>query len=395
MKVDDLVILVGGRGSRINKFTSTIPKPLISIGKKPFLDQLISNKLKYDFKRIFLLCSFKKNIFFKRYHNKYINNTKLICIDEGSRKDTGGALYKVKRKIKKDFILVNGDTFFDFDIYKLVKQKLHNRIGIMCLTKIKKKYQDNKIDNLDINRANDIYFSKKKTNIINGGIYLFNKKIFNFIKNKKQSLENEILKDLINENKIKGLLSDRNFIDIGSYTRLKYLRNDTSYIKNKAFFLDRDGVINKDNGYVLKYSKFFFLNGVKKTIKYINDKNYLVIILTNQAAIGKGLMNEKALHLIHQKMKKDLLRNNNAKVDDIYFAPYFKGSKLLKYRLNKNDRKPNIGMFKKAIDKWNIDINKSFYIGDKKTDYLASKKVKIKFFYKDRTSLYNQITNII
>ena len=258
MKVDDLVILVGGRGSRINKFTSTIPKPLISIGKKPFLDQLISNKLKYDFKRIFLLCSFKKNIFFKRYHNKYINNTKLICIDEGSRKDTGGALYKVKRKIKKDFILVNGDTFFDFDIYKLVKQKLHNRIGIMCLTKIKKKYQDNKIDNLDINRANDIYFSKKKTNIINGGIYLFNKKIFKYIKNKRQSLEHEILKDLINENKIKGLLSDRNFIDIGSYERLKYLRNDTSYIKNKAFFLDRDGVINKDNGYVLKYSKFFF-----------------------------------------------------------------------------------------------------------------------------------------
>ena len=97
MKVDDLVILVGGRGSRISKFTSTIPKPLISIGKKPFLDQLISNKLKYGFKRIFLLCSFKKNLFFKRYHNKYINNTKLICIDEGSRKDTGGALFKLKR----------------------------------------------------------------------------------------------------------------------------------------------------------------------------------------------------------------------------------------------------------------------------------------------------------
>ena len=52
-------------------------------------------------------------------------------------------------------------------------------------------------------------------------------------------------------------------------------------------------------------------------------------------------------------------------------------------------------MFKKAIDKWNIDINKSFYIGDKKTDYLASKKAKIKFFYKERTSLYNQITSII
>ena len=73
MKVDDLVILVGGRGSRINKFTSTIPKPLISIGKKPFLDQLISNKLKYDFKRIFLLCSFKKGAITQCYnrHTKF------------------------------------------------------------------------------------------------------------------------------------------------------------------------------------------------------------------------------------------------------------------------------------------------------------------------------------
>ena len=94
-------------------------------------------------------------------------------------------------------------------------------------------------------------------------------------------------------------------------------------------------------------------------------------------------------------MKKNLSKNGFNTINDIYFAPYFKNSKISKYRLNYNDRKPNIGMFTKAIKKWNIDINKSFFIGDKKTDFLAAKKTKIKFFYKKNVPFYKQIINII
>ena len=123
MKVDDLVILVGGRGSRIGKITINTPKPLIKINKKPFLDQLIANKLKYEFKRIFLLCSFKKDLFFKKYHNKKIHKSKIVCIDEGSRKDTGGALYEVKNKIKNDFIAANGDSFINVNLQSFFENK--------------------------------------------------------------------------------------------------------------------------------------------------------------------------------------------------------------------------------------------------------------------------------
>ena len=80
MKVDDLVILVGGRGSRIGKITINTPKPLIKINKKPFLDQLIANKLKYEFKRIFLLCSFKKDLFFKNIITKKFISQKLYVL---------------------------------------------------------------------------------------------------------------------------------------------------------------------------------------------------------------------------------------------------------------------------------------------------------------------------
>ena len=395
MKVDDLVILVGGRGSRIGKITINTPKPLIKINKKPFLDQLIANKLKYEFKRIFLLCSFKKDLFFKKYHNKKIHKSKIVCIDEGSRKDTGGALYLLRNTLKKKFILINGDTFFDLDMNELFKQNLKKKIACIALTKINKNQKKIKIKNLNLNKKKEVYFSKSKTNIINGGIYLFDRRIFKFIKNCPQSLENDIFRKLIEKNQVKGVLSKRNFIDIGSYKKLDFLKKNPSYIQNKAFFLDRDGVINKENGYVLKYSQFFFLSGVKEAIRYINNKNYLVIILTNQSAIGQGFLTEQRLNKIHQKMMKELFNNTRSKIDDIYFAPYFKKSKYQKYRKNSEDRKPNIGMFKKALKKWNIDIKKSFFIGDKKTDYLASKKAHIKFFYRDKGSFYKQVRRII
>ena len=395
MKVDDLVILVGGRGSRIGKITINTPKPLIKINKKPFLDQLIANKLKYEFKRIFLLCSFKKDLFFKKYHNKKIHKSKIVCIDEGSRKDTAGALYLLRNTLKKKFVLINGDTFFDIDMNELFKQNLKKKIACIALTKINKKQKKIKIKNLNLNKKKEVYFSKSKTNIINGGIYLFDRRIFKFIKNRPQSLENDIFIKLIEKNQVKGVLSKRNFIDIGSYKKLDFLKKNPSYIQNKAFFLDRDGVINKDNGYVLKYSQFFFLSGVKEAIRYINNKNYLVIILTNQSAIGQGLLTELKLNKFHQKMLKELFNKTRSKINDIYFAPYFKKSKYQKYRKNSEDRKPNIGMFKKALEKWNIDIKKSFFIGDKKTDYLASKKVHIKFFYRDKGSFYKQVRKII
>jgi NDP-sugar pyrophosphorylase family protein len=91
MKINDIVILVGGRGSRISKLTKVTPKPLIKIGSRPFLDQLICKLIKYNIKKIYLLCSYKKKIFFKKYHRKLIHNSEIICINEGQQKDTGGA----------------------------------------------------------------------------------------------------------------------------------------------------------------------------------------------------------------------------------------------------------------------------------------------------------------
>jgi len=395
MKVNDIVLLVGGRGSRINKLTTKIPKPLIRIGSKSFLDHLISKLIKYNFKKIYLLCSYKKKIFFNKYHKKKIHNSQLICIDEGQQKDTGGALYKLRNKIKNNFILMNGDTYFDIDLNKILSTKMNKIIGVIALTLSENLINNNKINNIKLNNNNEIRFTKNKSKLSNGGIYLFKKEIFRYVKNQKQSLENEILFKLINKKKIKGILFTERLIDIGSYKKLNLLQKQSELLKNKAFFLDRDGVINKDDGYILKFSQFKILPGVKQAIHLLNKEKFIVIILTNQAAIGKGLITEKELKKIHSKMINKIKNYKNTVINDIFYAPYYKKSKIIKYRKNFKDRKPNIGMFTKAINKWNIDPKKSYFIGDKNTDKKASNQAYVKFYYKKNISLYKQIKNIL
>ena len=195
--------------------------------------------------------------------------------------------------------------------------------------------------------------------------------------------------------KIKGILFNERLIDIGSYKKLYLLKKQNKILKNKAFFLDRDGVINKENGYILKFSHFKFLPGVREAIHLLNKKKFVVIILTNQAAVGKGLITEKELKKIHYKMTNKIKKYKNAEINDIFYAPYYKNSKIIKYRKNFKDRKPNIGMFDKAINKWNIDPNESYFIGDKNTDKKASCKALVKFYYKKNISLYKQVKDIL
>ena len=394
MKVDELVILVGGRGTRLGKITNKTPKPLIRIGDQAFLDILLKKLIRYNFKKIYLLCSYQKNKFFAKYHNIKMHNSKILCIDEGIRKGTGGALFKLKKIVKKNFILINGDTFFDIDLNILKNFNLKKKSIFIALANTKKSKNNFLMNNLGLAK-NIVYLSKKKTFMMNGGIYLINISILNRIKNKFLSFEDDILHYEIINNKVVGKYFNNNFIDIGSKEKLSYIKKNTNILKSKCIFLDRDGVINKDIGYLINFKKFIFLSGFFKAVKYLNLNNYLVIIITNQAAVGKKILTENKLEIIHDKMKYKMFKKNKSFINDIFFSPYYSKSKVLKYRKNKFDRKPFSGMIIKAIKKWNIDINSSAFIGDKETDKIAAERVKLKFFYKGNLSLYKIVKKFV
>ena len=132
-------------------------------------------------------------------------------------------MYNLRNKIKKNFILINGDTFFNIDFNKILNKSLGNSIIKMCLVHKNKTFNNKIFTNIHLNKNKKIFFLNKKSSIMNGGIYLVSKIIFKYVKNKKLSLENDIISNLIHQNKVSGEFFNKEFIDIGS-KKLFYLK---------------------------------------------------------------------------------------------------------------------------------------------------------------------------
>ena len=145
-----------------------------------------------------------------------------------------------------------------------------------------------------------------------------------------------------------------------------------SKILQKAIFLDRDGVINKEKNYVHKISDFEFIPKVFDALKKAQNLGYKLIIITNQAGIGKGKFKERDLHVLHSYMI-NLLNRKGINIEAIYYCPHHPEALLKEYKINCNCRKPNPGMLLRAAKENFIDLKKSIIIGDKLSDYYAGK----------------------
>ena len=157
--------------------------------------------------------------------------------------------------------------------------------------------------------------------------------------------------------------------------------------KVKIAFLDRDGVLNKDKGYVGFRKDFIWTKGAKKAIKYLKQKKFKVILVSNQSGIARGFFKYKDVLILHKTIQKELI-NFGTKIDKYLFSPYHKDGIIKKYKINHSTRKPGTGMFRIVKKKYLIDKKHSFMIGDKNTDMIFAKKCGIKgFFFKEKDLL--------
>ena len=160
-------------------------------------------------------------------------------------------------------------------------------------------------------------------------------------------------------------------------------------MKNIALFLDRDGVINIDKNYVHKIEDVEFIDGISDLIIKAKNLGYLVIVITNQSGIGRGIFTEEDFQKINLWILNEL-EKNGAVIDRVYYCPTHPTEGIGKYKKIDNRRKPNSGMFFEAAKDYNIDLEKSIMLGDKITDmdagfssgiknlFLLSEKIKYK-----------------
>lgn len=374
----DLVILAGGKGTRIKKYLNGKPKPLIKILGYNFLDYILFQLSKFFFQNIFIIAGYRGSFIRSKYHLKYMNLSLIRVINEKKLKGTGGALFEVKKFIKNDFFVVNGDSIFDINIFDLIKKISSNSLGKIALTKNNSYKTNDKLNHLNLRKDGKLFYSSslKNSNLMNGGIYFFKKKFLKQIKNEYSSLEEDILPNLIKKGKIYGEYYKNFFIDIGTKKNLKLAPTKLKSFFKPAIFLDRDGVLNLDNGYTHKIQD---LKLIKKTIKFLKKKkNYYFFIVTNQAGIAKKKFSLKQFFSFQSNLLKQLYKEDIF-INDVKFCPHHKHALLRKYKKTCLCRKPNNKMLKDLLNTWPIIRKKSFMIGDSISDKIAAKKTKIVF----------------
>lgn len=146
---------------------------------------------------------------------------------------------------------------------------------------------------------------------------------------------------------------------------------------NKVIFLDRDGTINYDYGYVYEVDRFQIIPGAIEGMKILQDMGYKLIIVTNQSGIARGYYSEQSFMKINCWMLKELERFG-IKIAKVYYCPHLPKAENKQYAIECNCRKPKIGLFQKAIREFNIDTSNSYAIGDNIRDLSICKSTDVK-----------------
>lgn len=400
-----VVIMAGGRGTRITSVASDIPKPMIKIGDKPVLEHELECLRSQGFTDIIITVSHLGHIIMDYFGDgsKVSPATGKpfgVHIEYYFEKEplgNAGALFKIKEKLTEDFLLLNADALFDVDFNRFVDY--HRQHG--ALVTLFAHANDHPYDSglLVVDKDNYVqqWLTKEDTrpqyyrNIVNGGLHVLSPKVLDVeINTPKVDLDRQILKPLAGTGKMLCYNSPEYAKDMGTPERYyaacadyksgkiqgKNLRN-----KQKAIFLDRDGTINKYVGYLRTPEQFELLEGAGEAIRKINLSGYLAIVVTNQPVIARGEVTVDGLQEIHNKMET-MLGKEGAYLDGVYYCPHHpdKGfaGEVEELKVVCECRKPKAGLLLQAAKDFNIDLSQSWMIGDSENDVMAGKNAGCK-----------------
>jgi D,D-heptose 1,7-bisphosphate phosphatase len=372
------VLLVGGKGTRLKELAHATPKALMAIGDdRVFLDLLIDNVARQGFDRILLLAGHLGGQLVDRYEGRSIRGASVSVAVEPEPKGTGGALRWSQSKLDPTFLVVNGDTYFDMP-YRTLEAALSCDPAAVAAMALRDVEDAARYGSVTMEGAHVIRFCEKVATAaptrgrINAGVYLMRREAIDLIGDGQVSLETEVFPMLAAEGRLLGTVCDGYFIDIGLPQTLFQARNELpSILRRPALFLDRDGVVNLDHGYVHRWENLDMVSGVAETIAAFNAAGWFVFIVTNQAGVARGFYEEGAIALLHDQIR-DWLAARGAHVDAFYYCPYHPKAAVEAYRLDHPDRKPRPGMLLRAMEEWPVIPQRSLMVGDKETDLAAA-----------------------
>ena len=398
--IDVAVIMAGGKGSRLRSITNDeIPKPMVPVDGKPLLEYQVEKLKAYGIKKIVMIVGHLGEKIVDHFKDGKDFGVEIDYIFEKEPLGTAGAFYYLKDKIDaKDFMLVFGDIFFDMDFDRMEDFHFKNSALTTLLAHPNGHPYDSDLIQTD-DTGKVIGFDSKHNvrdywydNMVNAGMYIINKRLLDLVKEPvKTDFEKDILANQVKLGaNIYAYHTPEYVKDVGTVDRINATVEElksgliqSKNLKNKqrAIFLDRDGTMNVSKGFISKADDLELIPGTIDAIKAINKSGALAIVITNQPVIARGECSFEELHNIHNKLKT-LLGEKGAFVDDIFYCPHhpdkgFEGE-VPELKFDCECRKPKTGMIDEAVKKYNIDLSKSYMVGDSTMDLETARNAGIK-----------------
>lgn len=394
----EVIIMAGGKGTRLSGVFKEIPKSMFPIQGKPLLEYQVEALKKSGIRNIRLVIGYLGEVIKEYFKDGKDFGVGITYFEENVPLGSAGALALLKEELDNDFLLLFGDVFFDIDLFSF--SSFHKQNGSEITLFVHPNSHPYDSDLVVCNSEHRViqWDSKYNTrnydynNLVNAGLYILSKNVLGYISNDgKKDLEKDlIVPAILDGRKVYAYHSTEYVKDMGTperYTAVKLdvekgipkARNKAK--KQKCIFLDRDGTINKYVGFLTRPDQMELLENSAEAIRLINNSEYLCIVITNQPVIARGECTFEELEDIHRRLQT-LLGQEHAYIDDLFFCPHHphKGydGEIAELKIECDCRKPKIRMFQDASIKYNIDFEQSYMIGDSIIDVEAGSRAGLK-----------------
>ncbi len=351
-----------------------MPKPLLDVGGRPFIEYVIEELWRHGFSQVVLLGGFASAQLQKWSETFELPGLEIRIVVEPEPAGTAGALHYANDLLEEEFFLLNGDSLFDINLMDLATAPFDTQwLAAMALSYVSNasRFGVVELTNNQIRRFAERPLSDGPA-LVNGGVYRLRRDLIEMIPERPFSLESELFPELARCGRLAGRAYHRPMIDMGvgeSYGDAQTLIPEMTC--RGAIFFDRDGVLNRDIGYPHRPDQIEWEEGAFEAIKAVNDAGLFAFVVTNQAGVARGLYRESDVRLLHRWMSEQLGRFG-AHVDEFIYCPYHPTDGIGAYRKDSDFRKPKPGMILELLSRWRVDRTRCALIGDKETDMLAA-----------------------
>jgi D-glycero-D-manno-heptose 1,7-bisphosphate phosphatase len=271
------------------------------------------------------------------------------------------------------FFLLNGDSWFDFNLLDLAL-RAQNPSAIVHMA-LKRDQAGNRFGRvvLENSRVKSFLAAGTEPNgPINTGIYCVDRAILEYVQDMPCSLEQQVFPRLAADGRLTADLYDGFFIDIGIPTDFERVQHALpERLRRPAVFFDRDGVLNVDKAYVYRIEDFEWTDGAREAIKLCNDLGYYAFVVTNQSGVARGYYGVDDVHQLHDWMAGELAAVG-AHIDDYQYCPYHEDGTVEAFRRVSDRRKPAPGMILDCMKAWPVRTEGSLLVGDNGRDIEAA-----------------------